>query len=129
MKRTTMTTSPGRRGSRRCARVRMVVQDTTANPIETERRRRKVTRQSSRWRFSNRSRREEIVGRLAPPAGESLAEPGENSSFLGMETRAAPGEANPEAPRVAQIIVEIARGHGNDAHSGACLNGTDTNCL
>src|ERR1700722_12994229 len=99
MKRTTMTTSPGRRGSRRCPRVRIVLHDTTANPTETARSRRNVTRQSSRWRFSNRSRREEIVGRLAPPEGGSFGEPRKKSSFLDMETRAAPADAGQESSK------------------------------
>src|SRR5580704_8610506 len=38
-----------------------------------------------------------------------------------------PAKPTRKPPRVAQIIVEIARGLGNDAHSGACLNGTATN--
>jgi hypothetical protein len=63
----------------------MVLHETTAKPMEIRKRRRKVIRQRSRWRFSNRSRREEIVGRFAPPAGASFAEFERDSSCLGIE--------------------------------------------
>src|SRR5271168_2568749 len=90
MKRTTMTTSPGRRGSRRCVRVRMVLQETSAKPTEIRKRMRKVRRQRSRWRFSNSSRREEMDGRLGAPEGDSCDGSEENAPCLDMSMRAAP---------------------------------------
>src|SRR5277367_81344 len=109
MKRITITTRPGRRGSRRCVRVRIVLQETTAKPTEIRKRIRKVRRQRSRWRFSNSSRREEIVGRVGAPDGDSFDGSGENAPCLDMSMRAAPDDQRQEAvQRVARIIVGTA---------------------
>src|SRR5216684_11239 len=63
------------RASKRCARERMVFQEVRAKTTARIRSRIKVRRQSSFWRFSNCSRREDIVERFAPVGEEPLAGP------------------------------------------------------
>src|SRR6202022_721168 len=60
-------TSPMGRASKRCARERMVSQETMANTMERTSNKKKVRRQSSLWRRSNCSRRSDTAaGRPAP---------------------------------------------------------------
>ena len=56
-------TKPIGRASKRMANERMLFQETTANTMEITKRRKKVSRQSSLWRFSKCASRSEIAER------------------------------------------------------------------
>jgi hypothetical protein len=65
----------------------MLFQDTTAKTIEMTRSKKKVSRQSSLWRFSNCARRSEIAERCGLLDEEFVAVPGACLSFSDMTLR------------------------------------------